>query len=132
MVMRTNNSAKVTLKRRLLLPLILLMAVNSSHGSGWVYTVRPGDNIWQLSQQYLKNPNQWPEVQKLNNVNKAQAMQPGARLSIPIAWLKQQPKPAHIIASHGDVTLIIGGKAHPIHHQQRRHSTQRCRWQRHH
>lgn len=112
--MRTNNSISVALKRQLLLPFILLMTISSSHGSDWVYTVRPGDNIWQLSQQYLKNPNQWPEVQKLNNVNNAQAMQPGSRLSIPIAWLKQQPKPAHIISSHGDVTLIKNGKSHSV------------------
>jgi hypothetical protein len=93
---------------------MLLSFSTGSHASDWVYTVRPGDSIWQLSQQYLKEPNRWPEVQQRNNVTEAQAMQPGTRLSIPVEWLKHQPKAARIVASHGEVALIRGGKTETL------------------
>lgn len=90
---------------------LLLTLPYGAQGGDWVYTVRPGDTIWQLSQQYLKDPNQWPEVQKYNKVDDAHVMQPGRQLSIPVEWLKHQPKPARVIESHGDVALIRNGKS---------------------
>lgn len=108
--MCTDKSKRNRFKSLLLLPLLFLATMSSSYGNNWIYTVRPGDNIWQLSQQYLKNPNQWPDVQRLNNVSNAQAMRPGTRIAIPVEWLKHQPKPAHIIHSHGDITLTRNGK----------------------
>ena len=100
MVKHTRRPATSLLKW--LLPLALFMALpQGAVGGDWIYTVRPGDNIWQLSQQYLNDPNKWPEVQRLNNINNAQGLQPGTQLAIPVAWLKHQPKPAHLIESYG-------------------------------
>lgn len=100
-----------TVRQQWLLPLVLLLTSPLlALGSDWIYTVRPGDTIWDLSQHYLNDPNKWPEVQRRNNVTEAQAMQPGTQLSIPVEWLKHQPKPARIIESHGEVTLVRGGK----------------------
>lgn len=115
MTMRTpRHAGRITLKQLLLLPLMLLTFINSSHAGDWIYTVRPGDTIWQLSQQYLKDPNQWPEVQKLNNVDVAKALQPGTQLSIPLEWLKHQPTPARLVENRGDVTLLRNGKPQPL------------------
>lgn len=95
-----------------LLPLALFMSLPfGARSADWVYTVRPGDTIWELSQQFLKDPNQWPEVQKYNNVDDAHVMQPGRQLSIPVEWLKHQPKAARIIESHGEVSVIRNGKS---------------------
>lgn len=115
MTMRTpRHAGRITLKQLLLLPLMLLTFINSSHAGDWIYTVRPGDTIWQLSQQYLKDPNQWPAVQKLNNVDVAKALQPGTQLSIPLEWLKHQPTPARLVENRGDVTLLRNGKPQPL------------------
>ncbi len=114
MATRTNGSGKGRLQRLLLASLMFIIVINSSYGSDWVYTVRPSDSIWQLSQQYLKNPNQWPDVQKLNNISNAQAMRPGTRITIPVEWLKHSPKPAKIIKSHGNVALANDGKIRPF------------------
>ena len=110
----TAAAGKHLLRRLFLAPVIFIIAINYSYGSDWVYTVRPGDSIWQLSQEYLKNPNLWPSVQKLNNISNAQAMRPGTRITIPVEWLKHAPKPAKIITSHGDVTLTKDGKVHAV------------------
>ena len=113
MVKHTRRPATSLLKW--LLPLALFMALpQGAVGGDWIYTVRPGDNIWQLSQQYLNDPNKWPEVQRLNNINNAQGLQPGTQLAIPVAWLKHQPKPAHLIESYGKVTLINNGQSQSL------------------
>lgn len=97
-----------------LLPVLLMVLSHMASASDWIYTVRPGDTIWGLSHQYLKDPNKWPAVQRLNNVSEAQAMRPGTQLHIPVEWLKSQPKPARAIETGGEVTLVRNGKGQPL------------------
>lgn len=80
----------------------------------WVYTVRPGDSLWKISNDYLKSPEYWPKVQTLNNIEKTRQIPPGTRLTIPVEWLKQQPVSAEVIRFRGDVALIRHGKSSPL------------------
>ncbi|MFC1747585.1 FecR domain-containing protein [Pseudomonadota bacterium] len=76
----------------------------------WVYTVRPGDSLWQISNDYLISPEYWPKVRKLNNIEKTRQLPPGTRLTIPTEWLKQQPVSADVVRFRGNVELIRQGK----------------------
>lgn len=71
----------------------------------WVYTVRPGDSLWVLSRDYLADPSYWPEVRRRNGIAHPRRLRAGTRLRIPLAWLKQRPSPATVLAVRGDVIV---------------------------
>ncbi|MBK8173917.1 MAG: FecR domain-containing protein [Rhodospirillales bacterium] len=72
----------------------------------WLYTVRPGDNIWLISEFYLRDTSFWRALQKLNAIADPLHLLPGEKLRIPVAWLKIQPVPVRIIATAGDVSAL--------------------------
>lgn len=75
----------------------------------WIYTVRPGDNLWDLSQRYLKDVNLWKPLQDLNAVADPEQLPPGQRLRIPMDWLVLQPSQARLIAVSGPVEVLSKG-----------------------
>ena len=80
----------------------------------WVYTVRPGDSLWEISNEYLISPEYWHKIQEFNGVEKTRQLKPGTRLSIPVEWLKQQPTTARIVDFRGDIGLIRQGETVPL------------------
>lgn len=71
----------------------------------WVYTVRPGDNLWNLCREYLTSVHDWRRLQRLNRLTDPHRIPPGTRLSIPFAWMKAQPAPARVVEARGEVRL---------------------------
>jgi len=59
----------------------------------WIYTTRHGDNLWDLSKQYLQSANDWKKLKKYNQIVEHKKMAPGTRLRFPVKWLKKQPTP---------------------------------------
>jgi len=57
----------------------------------WLYIVSPGDNLWDISQLYLKDMGKLPELQRLNQIKRPRRLPPGMQLRVPISWLKVQP-----------------------------------------
>jgi hypothetical protein len=68
--------------------------------------VRPGDNIWNITEEYLTDIQYWRKLQVLNAVTDPEHIPPGSRLRIPIAWLKVQPTAVRVIAVQGKVEAI--------------------------
>jgi hypothetical protein len=64
----------------------------------WVYTVRPGDTIWGLTEKHTTSVLHWKRIQRLNNYpdQPARGILPGTRLKFPIDILKHQPVKAQI------------------------------------
>ena len=79
----------------------------------WLYTVRPGDTLWRLSETYLTNVDYWRQLKTRNAVVDPEHLPPGMRLSIPIAWLRLQPVPVRVIAVSGAVIGVIAGSGQP-------------------
>ena len=77
-----------------------------AHAHDWIYVARPGDNIWKLTEQHLKDIGYWEKLQAYNRITDPYRILPGTRLRIPIGWLKVQPASAHIIALSGRVLRI--------------------------
>jgi len=87
--------------RILLLLLLSFSTARQSIASDWVYTVRPGDNLWNLSDTYLADMRNWRKLQMLNRVKNPNLMPPGMLLRIPVAWLKVQPASVRILYVQG-------------------------------
>lgn len=73
----------------------------------WRYTLRPGDTLIGVSQRYLVRPHDWPRVQRLNRIADPYRLVPGSTLRIPLAWLKQTPAPATVVAVAGRATVAF-------------------------
>ncbi len=82
----------------------------------WTYTIRPGDNLWTLSERYLSSMHYWRRLQELNRISDPKKLRPGTRLKIPVAWLKIQAKPVKVLAVSGEVFFQseAGGKKKPL------------------
>ncbi len=72
----------------------------------WIYTTRPGDNLWNISKTYLKSVDDWKKLKEYNSVNIPKQLSPGIRLRIPVSWLKHQPESVTITFTRGNVHAI--------------------------
>jgi len=72
----------------------------------WIYTVRPGDNLWNLTDQYLTNMSYWRPLCKLNNVADPLHIPPGTKLRIPVDWINKFPIIARVNTVQGQAELI--------------------------
>jgi hypothetical protein len=95
---------------------LLSFSPHTSYSQEWIYTVRPGDNLWDLTEKYLIHTGYHSRLQALNNVQFPKRLTPGQRLRFPINWLKIQPTSVRVITGQGDaeVTLATTGKTMPI------------------
>ncbi len=71
----------------------------------WIYTVRPGDNLWNLTERHLKSMEYVQQLQQLNQVRNPYVIPPGSKLRIPVAWAKQQDIFAQAVSVYGTATL---------------------------
>ncbi|CAH1905933.1 putative peptidoglycan binding protein [Candidatus Nitrotoga sp. HW29] len=70
----------------------------------WLYVVNPGDTLISVATGYLANPNDWRQLQKLNNVIDPRRLKPGTKLRLPVALLKRKAVVAEAIHVQGKVT----------------------------
>ena len=73
------------------------------------YTVRPGDTIYGVAQRLLDDRRQWRELQATNRVRNPRQLQPGAKLQVPVAWLRRENLYAIVVAAEGDVRARARG-----------------------
>lgn len=86
---------------------LTLLAMPAADAEEWLYTVRPGDNLWNVSAEYLTKMDYWPQLQTLNQIANPQQLPPGMKLRIPIAWLKRLPATAQVLSTRGDARVMI-------------------------
>jgi LysM repeat protein len=92
---------------RYVIALVLsLQLVNPAAAAGpeWLYAVNPGDTLISVAVNYLANPNDWRQLQKLNDVTEPRRLMPGTKLRLPVALLKREAVIAEVIHVHGKVT----------------------------
>lgn len=95
---------------------LLSISPGASLAQEWIYTVRPGDNLWDLSKKYLIHTGYHLRLQTLNNIQFPKRLSPGQRLRFPVAWLKIQPSSVKVITAQGNAEAILArtGKTVPI------------------
>lgn len=67
----------------------------------FVYTVRPGDNPWNLTERYLNGYQYWPRLQEYNRILYPHMIRPGSSLLIPLKWLRREMLVARVVGVHG-------------------------------
>jgi nucleoid-associated protein YgaU len=75
----------LTAAYRKLAALLLLLASLPALSSEWIYTVVPGDNLWDFSTRYLDSTLRFESLRKLNGIEFPRRMQPGTRIRVPMA-----------------------------------------------
>jgi hypothetical protein len=73
---------------RLLSIFLLFLPLSIAAAEEWIYTVRPGDNLWNLTQRHLTSIGYVQKLQQLNDIQNPYALTPGTQLRIPVAWTK--------------------------------------------
>lgn len=81
----------------------LALSVLPAAASEWLYTVRPGDNLWNITERHLKHIRYWKRLWTLNQVEDPWRILPGTRLRIPLDWVKLRPAPARVLDIRGQV-----------------------------
>ena len=72
----------------------------------WIYSTRPGDNLWNLSEEFLiRGVADTERLRKFNRIDDPYHILPGTRIKFPLRWLKVQPTSAHLIKLQGEVKV---------------------------
>lgn len=96
-------------QNKILLAALLFLISTISHvsASEWIYTVRPGDNLWDLAEDFLVDMRYWRKLQSLNGVTDPEHMKPGSTLRIPLEWTLIQPARATVKRYSGEVKVNL-------------------------
>jgi hypothetical protein len=94
---------------------MLLLASWSAQAQEWVYRVRPGDTLWDVTGAYLKPSVPWQRLQEHNRIANPYQLPPGSTLRIPLQWLDRQPANARVVALQGNaVARSAAGRDAPV------------------
>jgi hypothetical protein len=67
------------------------------------YVTKSGDNLFDISDRYLRDPNDWRVLARVNRVAEPRHLPPGMTLRLPVALLKRADLTASVIAMNGPV-----------------------------
>lgn len=87
------------------------LAAQVCYAQDWIYSTRPGDTVWDLTEKYAKSLGYVEAIRKHNNIAEPTRLQPGTRLRFPVRWLKVQPATATVTEVAGMVWLTRAGNS---------------------
>ncbi len=87
--------------------LLALLLAPCAHAADWYYTVRPGDELWNVAARYCGSAAFAQRIAEENGLADAASIQPGSRLRIPVDWLVRQPATARLTAVRGAALLMV-------------------------
>lgn len=77
-----------------------------------LYVVKPGDTLWDISEKFLNNAQEWKQLQTLNNIINPDKLLPDSKIRIPGALLKESEPQSVIKYLYGDVRITtLSGKS---------------------
>ncbi|BAO45161.1 hypothetical protein TBH_C2250 [Thiolapillus brandeum] len=92
----------------------LLLSGMSAVAQDWLYTVKPGDTVWDLSHNMLKDWRYWKEILRHNNIKDATTIRPGMHIAIPLYVVREETSQARVEAVHGDVRVTWRGASESL------------------
>lgn len=107
-------------KSLVILPILLCLAISSGLGhadtedDAWLYKVQPGDSIWSISQELLKNWRDWHKVVSFNHLNENDNIRPTSFIRIPKMLVAERAATVSIMEISGAVTIAINGETKPL------------------
>lgn len=91
----------------LLLGVLLVDPCNAASEESAILTVARGDALSTLCRRYLKNPQQWPEVARLNRLSNPELIFPGQQLRVPVRLLRAVPTNGIVTFAKGEVMILV-------------------------
>lgn len=88
--------------------LLSLAASCRADFSHWQYRVKPGDNLYNISKEYLKKTGDWRELQRINRVANPRRLPPDSELRVPVELLQQTYSSAELVFVRGEVSITAG------------------------
>lgn len=86
--------------------LLLLSMGSAASAEDFVYSVRPGEHLWGISERMLRSRGLWLRLQSLNQIENPYRIAPGTRIRIPLHWLKLDPDVAKPLQIDGQSQLL--------------------------
>jgi len=86
----------------------LLLSFSVAAQQDWLYSVRPGDNIWNLCLKYTHKKDCWLTLGDYNAVEYPRQLPPGLIIRFPISWLREVPTPVTLLYFNGVVRYKTG------------------------
>ncbi|PQV48148.1 FecR domain-containing protein [Paraburkholderia sp. BL21I4N1] len=72
------------------------------------YTTHDGDTLYEIAARYLRDPDDWAVLSRLNHVPAPRRMSAGIALRLPVDKLKQDQESARVIATSGPAEHAFG------------------------
>ncbi len=72
----------------------------------WIYSFKKGDNLWDLTVDYLKDISYVKKVQEFNKIDDPWNISPGKKILIPAKWLRSFPMLVRAREIQGQVELV--------------------------
>jgi hypothetical protein len=72
----------------------------------WRCVIRPGDTLIGLGRAYLRNPQEWRTIARLNGVTDPTRLQIGRVLDVPLRLMKAFGGSAEVVWTRGDVKVL--------------------------
>lgn len=87
---------------------------NPAFAEDWIYTIKSGDTIWDLNKEQLEGEASWLELLKKNGISSPKSLQPGTKISIPMALVKKHPSYGVVTKVNGDVFIATELDSPPL------------------
>lgn len=87
-------------------PTLYAQPPSAEPGEEWQYVIRPGDTLISLGRAYLRDPDQWRTIARLNRVSDPTRLRVGDTLRVPLRLMKAFGGNAEVIWARGDVRVF--------------------------
>jgi len=94
--------------RACLAALFILAFPTVAAAEDFSYRVAQQDTLIGVAGRLLREPADWPKLQKLNRIRDPYRLQPGSALRIPVDWMKSDPAPARVLQVQGGANVTPG------------------------
>ncbi len=91
---------------RCLFVTLILLTAPTSWGDDWLYTVRPGDKLWDIAEDYCGSGRLAQAIADHNGLANSAQLQAGQRIAIPTTLLAFSPSNATIVQVTGDIVIL--------------------------
>lgn len=83
----------------------------ATYAEDWVYTIKAGDTIWQLTSDKLVDRHAWKAMLEKNGIKVPKNLLPGTKISFPMELVKKYDSSARVINVHGHAQLFMASSS---------------------
>lgn len=111
--MQTNKCCHALIKIQAFYLFICINCLSSVQAEDWIYKVRFGDNLWNLTIDYLIDTSYVKRVQNMNKITNPKEILPGTLIRIPSEWIKHYPMLIRVHNLQGTAQVLNEESNHP-------------------